>query len=81
MTFSIPIVCVRCGHYRSVTDSVRDNRGRIRPAYQKQCARSRCNARRQFALSVALRPALHLRDHMYRKIAANQTSRIKNLII
>jgi hypothetical protein len=30
-------------------------------------------------LSVALRPALHLRDHMYRKIAANQTSRIKNL--
>jgi hypothetical protein len=30
-------------------------------------------------LSVALLPALHFRDQIYHKIAANQTSRIKNL--
>jgi len=30
-------------------------------------------------LSVALPPGLHFRDQMYRKIAANQTSRVKNL--
>jgi len=35
--------------------------------------------RTRLTLSVALPPALHFRDHIYRRITANQTSKYRNL--